>query len=227
MQNIVERYPQVGGLESEASSRAESPSDHGLSGNGRRLGDSSPSGSSSALVGPVAVPLHLGAGSAGVSEPLLGGGFLDNEPLPGYEDEGVGMDSDDRSLHVTNSIGGIHSIQPAWAFGSLRGGVPGEQEDNEELASDAAADGDDEDYEGPHNKMQEDFNDDDYDPGMYPSGRTSTPDDSREPPELILPDDADHLLAVDVQESVEQPVAEVTLSENEADADGDLHLKSD
>jgi hypothetical protein len=149
-----------------------------------------------------------------------------DDTLPSYDDEGIGMEPDDRSLRVTNDIGGIRSLQPAWAFGSLTGGVPGEEEDNDDVASDAAADGDDEDYEGPRSKMQEDFNDE-YEHGLYPSGRTSTPDDVMAVPDLILPDDSDHLLAVDVQESVEQPVAEVTLSENEADADGDLHLKSD
>jgi hypothetical protein len=72
VQKIVERAMDGEGSESEdATSRSASPSELDKSGNGRRLGDSSPSGSSSALVGPVAArPLH-GAGSAGAGPQAL------------------------------------------------------------------------------------------------------------------------------------------------------------
>jgi ubiquitin carboxyl-terminal hydrolase 4/11/15 len=210
LQKIVERNHQDGEADSETSTDA---SDLGKSGNGRRLGDSSPNGSSSALVGPVAARPPLGVGSAGAAKPQQTG-ILDEDDdnlLPAYdEDEGIAMDPREGTFSVLHAGAVMNPvISPAWNFDrleSLTGGPP--QVDDE--GSDVAADGDDDDeeYPGLGRRLREDFGDDD-DQGPYPSRPTSSPI-----PDLILPDD--------IEGSIEDPVAEVRVTEEDA-----MHLKSD
>jgi ubiquitin carboxyl-terminal hydrolase 4/11 len=211
LQKIVERNHQDGEADSETSTDA---SDLGKSGNGQRLGDSSPNGSSSALVGPVAARPPLGVGLAGAVKPQQMGILdEDDDNLPTYEeDEGIAMDPREGSFSILHASAVMNPvIGPSWSFDrleSLTGGPP----QVDDGGSDVAADGDDEEYQGLGRRIQEDFGDDDEDQGPYPSMPTSSPI-----PDLVLPDH--------IEESVEHPVAEVRVSEE--DANGDVHLKRD
>jgi hypothetical protein len=141
-------------------------------------------------------------------------GILDEDDdnlLPAYdEDEGIAMDPGEGTFSILHAGAVMNPVtSPPWNFDrleSLTGGPP--QVDDE--VSDAAANGDydDEDPLGFGRRLQEDFGDDD-DQDPYPSRPTSSPI-----PDLILPDD--------MEGSIEDPVAEVRVEEEDA-----MHLKSD
>jgi ubiquitin carboxyl-terminal hydrolase 4/11 len=191
LQRIVERAMNGATPDSDSGeSRASSPDLHdSKSGNGRALGGLYPSGSSSALVGPVAARPHLGVGSVGAEQLRktdgvdsvfarldeeddedMGPPLLHVDHLPAYSevDEAIDMEQDDDTEYDLTPHK-IHNPvpQPAWSFNNLNGEETAAYDDDQ--ASNVAADGDDEDdeFSPPNAKLTTDFGDEETQDGAF------------------------------------------------------------
>jgi hypothetical protein len=174
--------------DSESESRASSPDQHdSKSGNGQRLDDLYPNGSSSALVGPVAARPLPGAGSVraepqrGVHESFAALDDDDDDDdappplhedrLPPYrdslDDEGIALDdadTEDTEYYDLQPHSILHPIsEPTWHFPALNASAVGtnQREDDIDHASNVAADGDDEneDYNSSAGRLNEHLSD--------------------------------------------------------------------